>query len=85
MAGIDKVHEFYTCLARFVFLSQCYPPDDIPEHIREACQQLRDYSNNVEIKKRLEEADEYFRESDERIEMHKRKDLISEIVKECCR
>jgi hypothetical protein len=92
MAAIDKMNEFYTCAKRFAFLAQrdTYRPtaDDleIPEGIQESMDEVCSFfTNNPEFLKQLEEAEEWFEKMHEQLEMIRRQELLSFIVKECCR
>ena len=77
MAGIEKQHEFLANLDRFVFLAECYRPEDFAPDVNKALDTIIEYvKNNVELKKSIVESQEWLEESHERIKMIQKKDLL---------
>ncbi len=86
MAAIDKMNEFYTNANRFSFLASSYRPENLPENINQAMDVLVEYfCNDSEFKNKVEEASDWFENARERLEMMRRKDLLGDLIKECCR
>lgn len=67
MAAIDKMNEFYICLERFIFLSECHAPEDLSEDIKNTFQCLSDYALSPDIKKRTVKANKHFETLDKKI------------------
>ena len=92
MAAIDKIEEFYTCAKRFAVLATkgAYRPDqdalDIPQKVHDALDTIcLFFSNDPEFLKRAEEAQEWFKEANNEFEMRNRQEMLSQIIKDCCR
>jgi hypothetical protein len=98
MVAIDKMNEFYTCAKRFAFLATkgAYRPEEgddeeedqvlIPRNVHDALDTIcLFFSNDPQFLKRAEEAQEYFDTLKDSTQVYRRKDMLSQIVKDCCR